>query len=93
MFVVKISKDKQLLGICHYNVFQNALADILNGNVFESTIDEAILDGIDSSGAWGIPKISSHSVSDAGIADDFEFKYDNGVLVYLGEIFVVDEKH
>ena len=42
MFVVKISKEKQLLDVKHYIVFQNTLADIANGNVFENISDETL---------------------------------------------------
>lgn len=84
MFVVKISKEKQLLDVKHYIVFQNTLADIANGNVFENISDE-LFDTLDNS------KITSHSFCEkSNIADDFEFKYSNGVVVYLGEICPVD---
>lgn len=84
MFVVKISKEKQLLDVKHYAVFQNALADIGNKEIFENISDE-LFDTL------GNPEIKNYSISEENnTADDFEFKYTNGVVVYLGEIIPKD---
>lgn len=84
MFVVKISKEKQLLDVKHYIVFQNALADIANKNIFENIPDE-LFDTLDN------PEISNHSFCEkSNVADDFEFRYSNEIVVYLGEICPVD---
>lgn len=87
MFVVKIyTKEKQILDVKHYMVFQNALADIGDKSIFENISDE-LFDTLDN------PKISSHSISEENnTADDFEFRYANGVIVYLGEISPIDTK-
>lgn len=84
MFVVKIYKEKQILDVKHYSVFQNAVADIGEGNIFENISDELF-------SSLGNPKIYCHSRStDKNVADDFEFRYTNGVTVYIGEINTVD---
>jgi hypothetical protein len=86
MFVVKIIKDGQILDVKHYSVFQNAVADIGNGNIFENIPDELF-------STLGNPKILCFSESEeTGISDDFEFRYENGVTVYVGEICTVDCK-
>lgn len=85
MFVVKITKNKQLLDVKHYKVFQNAIADIGSKNIFEN-IEEELVETL------GNPEIRSFSYSEiTGISDDFEFRYQNGVNVYLGELSFVDE--
>ena len=84
MFVVKIYKEKQLLDVIHYNIFQNALADIGDKSVFEN-IPKNLIDTL------GNPEIYCFSRDEeTNTADDFEFRYSNGVIVYLGEIFPID---
>lgn len=93
MYIVKISKEKELLGVDHYIHFENALADISDGSAFEKIIPQDKLDAIDAMGDWGRPRISCHSHAiheKTGVADDFELKYDNGVLVYIGKIMASD---
>lgn len=87
MFVAKIyTTDKQILDVKHYLVFQNALADIASEDMFENIPNELLE-------TLGSPDIHCHSVSETtNAADDFEFRYPNGVIVYLGEIYAVDEK-
>lgn len=88
MFIVKIEKENQILAVEHYHHFQNALADIIDYSIFEK-ISEDISDSFDE--GWGLPRISSHSIDDStGIADDFEFKYPCGILIYLGEVCPAD---
>lgn len=88
MFVAKIytREKKEILDVRHYSVFQNALADIAVKEMFENIPDELVE-------TLGNPDIRCHSVSETtNIADDFEFRYTNGVIVYLGEICPVDKK-
>ena len=87
MFVAKIyTTDKQILDVKHYLVFQNAIADIASGAMFENISNEL-------SKKLGSPDIHCHSVSETtNTADDFEFRYANGVIVYLGEIYPADIK-
>ena len=85
MYVVKITKEKQILAVRHYEKFQNALAEIIHGTVFEDLEDDIIPREI------GRPELSYHSIDeDTNTADDFEFRYPDGLLVYLGEILVMD---
>ena len=84
MFIVKIYKEKQLLDVKHYIYFQNALANIADKDIFDNVSDELY-------STLGNPSIHWFSRSEkTGIADDFEFRYPNGVTVYVGEISPVD---
>ena len=87
MYIMKISKDNQLIAVAHYNNFQNAIADVADHAAFDLIPDEII----NSMGEWGNPAISCHSVSETGISDDFEFKYPCGILIYIGSIWARDE--
>ena len=83
-YVMKISHKKQLLDVRHYVVFQNALADIAEKKIFDNISNE-LFNTLDN------PNIYCASFSDErNAADDFEFRYSNGVQVYIGEIFPVD---
>lgn len=84
MFVAKIYHEKTLLHVAHYKKFRNALAAIGNKNIFEEISDELL-------NSLGNPDIRPYSHDDIkGIADDFEFRYSNGVRVYVGEIIPSD---
>ena len=84
MFIAKIYKEKQLLDVKHYISFQNALANIADKYIFDSVPDELV-------NTLGNPEIHCFSYSEeTGEADDFEFRYPNGVMVYVGEISPVD---
>ena len=84
MYTVKVYKEKQIIDVMHYRSFQNALADISEKKVFETTPKELI----DSLGNPGIYYGSWDEENN--IADDFEFRYENGVTVYVGETYTVD---
>lgn len=84
MYTVKVYNKEHLFDVMHYNAFQNALADISNKKVFETIPKELI----DSLGNPGIYYGSWDEEND--IADDFEFRYENGVTAYVGETYTVD---
>ena len=84
MLTVKITKEKQILDVKHYRSFRNVVADIGSLGIFENIGDELVE-------TLGNPRIYAHSVNDQGIADDFEFRYANGILVYVGDIYFDDE--
>lgn len=88
MYVMKISKDKQLLAVRHYQYFENAVADISDSAVFDDIPDEII----NEMGEWGVPKIYVASESEDGIADDFAFRYPCGIVIYVGKILCNDIK-
>lgn len=86
MYAAKIYKEGRIMDVKHYEHFQNALADIGSRDIFDNLPSE-LLDGL-----WN-PSIRYFSRSDDGIADDFEFRYMNGITVTLGEISPVDIKN
>ena len=84
MFVVKVYHEKKLVDVAHYRVFQNALADICNKKVFQN-VQKNIVDTL------GNPEIRYFSLNnETNTADDFEFCFSNGVMVYLGEVNFAD---
>ena len=88
MYILKILKDKQILAVLHYKHFENAIAAISDYSVFDLIPEEVV----DSMGEWGIPRMSYHGVDKAGIADDFEFKYPCGVVIYVGKVLFEEDK-
>lgn len=84
MYLMKISNGKQLLDVKHYTHFQNAIAAISEEDAFEKVPD-------DLCDTLGNPRIYYGSYSDkTGMADDFEFRYSNGINIYVGEISTED---
>ena len=84
MYTVKVYNKEHLFDVMHYNAFQNALADISNKKVFE-TIPEEFLDSL------GNPNICFSSWDEKNnVADDFEFRFENGVIVYIGKTYTKD---
>lgn len=87
MYVLKISMKQTLLEVRHYNYFQNALADIIDkGNIFDKIPDEIIRNLEDN------PVMYCVSVDENKIADDFEFRYKNGLTIYVGQVLVEEDK-
>ena len=87
MYILKLSYNNQILAIRHYNSFQNALADVADLDIINEIVSSDIRNSL---GECGNPKISFHTINKSDIADDFEFKYDNGLLAYIGEVLVKD---
>ena len=86
---MKISFNNQLLSVQHYKHFQNAIADISEENFFNYiSIDEA--EAVKEN--LGNPKILYAGINSNGIADDFEFRYPNGLNIYIGTILPEDYK-
>lgn len=88
MYVVKICKDKQILDVLHYEKFENIFADVANKSIFyDSCISNEILEEIDNCENL---KLYSASETDDKVADDFEFRYGNGIYVYAGIVHTED---
>ena len=84
MFIVKLYHKETLLHVELYKKFRNALAAIGNKNIFENLSDE-LLSSLEN------PAIHACSYNETkGIADDFEFRYSNGVRVYVGQVIPFD---
>jgi hypothetical protein len=89
MYLLKISKDGQILAVQHYKHFENAVAAISDYSLFDLIPDEVI----NQMGEWGVPRISCHGINnETGISDDFEFKYPCGILIYVGRILFEEDK-
>lgn len=89
MYIMKILKEKQLLSVWHYETFENAMADVADHKVFDDIPDEII----NSMGEWGNPKIFCHSYNDeAELADNFEFIYPCGIIIYIGKVLTEEAK-
>lgn len=89
MYLVKICKEKQILDILHYQKFENIFADVADKTIFrEDFIPEEIMLEINK---CEYPKIFCASETENGIADDFEFRYENGIYVYAGTIHLGDK--
>lgn len=88
MYLVKVCKEKQILDVLHYQRFENVFADVSDKTIFRDGIipDEIMLE-IDK---CECPKIFCASESSEGVADDFEFRYGNGIYVYVGTIRLED---
>lgn len=85
-YLVKICKDGEILDVKHYKKFENIVAEISNKKIFESIPDEIARE------LEFTPKIYYGSVDERNNADDFEFRYKNGLYVYAGKISCEDEK-
>ena len=89
MYVVKVYKKEKdydkLFGIKFYNNFENAVADTctVDGVLFDLLPHELIE-------TLGRPNIYCCSDGVDGVADDFEFRYDNGITIYIGKIMTED---
>lgn len=90
MYVVKVYKldDNQinLLGVRFYNKFENAVADVC-------TVDANLSDILNNEDikTLGRPSIYCSSVDDDGVSDDFEFRYENKITIYIGKIITEDQ--
>ena len=85
MYVVEVRKGKEILKVQHYNHIENVLAAIANNNIFDN-LPEEITDITDVHN----PEIYYASEDEDGMADDFEFRYEDGIYVYVGRICCVD---
>lgn len=84
MYVAKILKDQQLLDVKHYEHFENAVAEIGDLDMFDNLPAELY-------NTLGNPEIYCGSINN-GIADDFEFRYENGVNVHVGTVMTQEQR-
>lgn len=89
MYIMKISKGSQLVHVLHFESFQNAIACIA---------DEAFLNNLPNNQCIALNDLGRPQIIYGGISnkdnlpDDFEFRYENGVRVYVGTILTEEEK-
>lgn len=88
MYVVKICKDKQILDVLHYEKFENIFADVADKSIFRNSgISNEILEEVNNCENL---KLYSASETDDKVADDFEFRYGDGICVYAGLVYTKD---
>ena len=85
MYVVKVCKGKETLKVLHYNHIENVLKAISNNSLFDDLPEE-----ITSITDVQNPKIYYASEDENGMADDFEFRYENRIYVYAGTVSCMD---
>ena len=85
MYVVKVCKGKEILKVQHYNHIENVLKDISNNSLFDDLPEE-----ITSITDVQNPEIHYASEDENGMADDFEFRYENRIYVYAGTVGCMD---
>ena len=85
MYVVKVCKGKEILRVQHYNHMENVLKDISNNSLFDDLPEE-----ITSITDVQNPEIYYASEDENGMADDFEFRYENRIYVYAGTVSCMD---
>lgn len=83
MYLMKVYLKKNLVDVKHYNKFENALADIADENFTDNLPDEVYE-------TLGNPKVYYGSRDLENIADDFEFRFDNNVCIYVGVVSTID---
>ena len=72
------TQSKRLVGTKYYANFRNALADIVNKTIFND-ISSISIDSLNN------PAIRNFS-QENNVATDFEFRYENGIFVYVNDI-------
>ena len=89
MYLVKVCKGTQILDVLHYKKFENVCADIADKTIFEGrSLPESILQEIDKCKS---PQIYCASTSAKGVADAFEFRFENEIYVYVGAPLLQDK--
>lgn len=88
MYVVKISSGNQILDVLHYEKFENVFAAIADGTIFREGIIPADVIKLLTKPY----KVTLYSGSESdGIADDFIFRFDNDIQIYVGTAFIKDK--
>lgn len=88
MYVIKICKNKEILDVLHYERFENVVADIADLTIFDSSnVSTDILESCTEP-----PRLYSAGESEDGVADDFEFRFKDGVYIYAGRVLTEEEK-
>lgn len=90
MYVMKVYKKnkKEPSSIKYFRKFENAVAVV-------SEISAMLPNNIteDPAEPFGNPEIYYGSETADGTADDFEFRYQNGTIIYIGQILAEEDKY
>ena len=80
----KLTEQNKVFCCRYFRKFENAVACIAVPDIFECLPEEL-------QATLGNPKIYCASRGN-GIADDFRFRYQNGIVVYIGQILFEEDK-
>lgn len=89
MYIMKVYKKnkKEPSSVKYFRKFENALAVVSEISALPpNDIPENITEPFEN------PEIYYGSIADDGTADDFEFRYPNGTIVYIGQILAEEDK-
>lgn len=80
----KLAEQNKVFCRKYFRRFENAVAYITVPDIFECLPKELRT-------TLGNPRVWCSSFND-GVADDFEFRYQNGIVVYIGQILFEEDK-
>lgn len=89
MYLMKIYRRGKgnLMDVKHFEHFENAVASLISKHAFENLTDEDVI-------TLGKPGLYFASVNkEKNVADDFEFRYENGITVYIGQVCPSDNEY
>lgn len=88
MFKVEVFHNNGKIMDRLYNQFQNAFSDVINAeSCIHATLDQFNI----AVNAEQPSKIYFGGLKPNGYCDDFHFKWDNGVVITIGEAVINDE--
>ena len=86
-YILKLYRKENLTDLCrkYFRRFENAMACIADADIFEHLPEELRAN-------LGNPQIY-YASRDNDVADDFEFRYQNGVVIYVGQVLFEEDKN
>ncbi len=84
MYVAKVYLNKRLNNVKFYDSYEHFISDLIDSEsvLYEDLPEELNFTKIEACH----PRICSCCQDDLGFSTDFEYRYENGLLVYCGEI-------
>ena len=86
MIVAKVSLNGELIDVLMYEKYRNALTDIIDkdSELYSCLPEECLID-------FSTPRITTVYYDNSDFGTDFEFRYLNGVTVYIAKV-ITEEK-
>lgn len=81
----KLFSENEYFCSKYFRRFENAVAYVSDGNLFKDYLPEEKI------GTLGKPEIYYGSKDADGNADDFELRYENDIVVYIGQIIFEED--
>lgn len=81
----KLTDENKVFRRKYFRRFENAVACIADADIFERLPEELRAN-------LGNPQIY-YASRDNDVADDFEFRYQNGVVIYVGQVLFEEDKN